>query len=342
MKKMVMATVLAATTVVASAQMSWFGIVDARYAVGNGSTSNVTALRNSGMAASRLGLRGSETIGNDMKASFWLEAALNNDDGTGFASSVQNQDQTAAGAGTQGLTFNRRSTVSLENARFGELRLGRDYTPQFWSETAFDPFGTQGVGQNVAYNKGGNTGVRASNSIAWLSPSVGGLALWAQTYMGENASTAAKVGDGNAYRVTFDKNALSLAYANSKTTTGATTTNETSNIAGSYDLKVAKLIAMKTTTKNTNAADINGRLVGATAPVAGGTLRVSYGQTEQAGKIAKKTAIGFVNPLSKRTDVYVTYATIDNSGGSTAALNGAVTGANKSSSGYDIGIKHSF
>ena len=30
--------------------------------------------------------------------------------------------------------------------RFGEMRLGRDYTPTFWNHTVFDPFGTNGVG----------------------------------------------------------------------------------------------------------------------------------------------------------------------------------------------------
>jgi predicted porin len=37
---------------------------------------------------------------------------------------------------------------------WGELRLGRDYTPVFWNQTVFDPFGTNGVGSstNVTHN----------------------------------------------------------------------------------------------------------------------------------------------------------------------------------------------
>jgi predicted porin len=177
----------------AQSSVTLFGIVDAGYAVGNGSISDKTSLRNSGYNSSRLGFRGVEDLGGGMKAGFHLEAGVNNDDGTGSASSASNQAQTAANVGTQGLTFNRRSTVSLDG-KMGEVRLGRDYTPQFWSETAFDPFGTNGVGTNIAFNKGGTTGVRASNSIGYLSPSMGGVTLWAQTYMGENASTAAKAG----------------------------------------------------------------------------------------------------------------------------------------------------
>jgi predicted porin len=103
----------------------------------------------------------------------------------------------------------------------GEVRLGRDYTPQFWSETAFDPFGTNGVGTYFDIGKGGSTGVRASNSIGYLSPAMGGVKLWVQTYMGENASTAAKVGNGNAFRMTFDQGKFSAAVADSTSTTGA-------------------------------------------------------------------------------------------------------------------------
>jgi predicted porin len=278
-----------------------------------------------------------------MKASFWLEAGVNNDDGTGSASSALNQAQTAANVGTQGLTFNRRSTVSLEGG-MGELRLGRDYTPQFWSETAFDPFGTNGVGTTLTFGKGGLTGVRASNSIAYLSPSFGGVKLWVQTYMGENASTAAKVGDGNAFRITFDQGKFSAAYAGSETTTAAGVTNDTSNVAASYDLGVAKVMAQSNTTKITNAANIKSNLIGAHVPMAGGTFRISQSQTDQAGKVSKQMAVGFVQPMSKRTDLYATYARISNSGGAAAVLNGGSHGTtlNAASTGYEFGVKHAF
>ena len=343
MKKSLVALAVLAASGAAMAQSSvtLFGVVDAAYAVGNGSISDKTQLRNSGYNSSRLGFRGTEDLGGGMKASFWLEAGVANDDGTGSASSALNQAQTASNVGTQGLTFNRRSTVSLESG-MGELRLGRDYTPHFWSETVYDPFGTNGVGTTLTFGKGGLTGVRASNSIGYLSPSMGGVKLWAQTYMGENASTAAKVGNGNSYRITFDQGAMSLAYAGSSTTTGAGTTNKTSNIAGSYDLGVAKLMAQSNTTEITGAADIKSSLIGAHVPMAGGTFRIASSQTDQAGKKAKLMAVGFVKPMSKRTDLYATYARVSNSGGSAVALNGSATAANASSTGYEFGVKHAF
>jgi predicted porin len=76
--------------------------------------------------------------------------------------------------------------------------------------------------------------------------------------------------------------------------------------------------------------------------MAGGTFRISQSQTDQAGKKAKQMAVGFVQPMSKRTDLYATYARVANSGGSAAALNGSATAANASSTGYEFGVKHAF
>ena len=125
---------------VASAQSSvtLFGVVDATVSAtvrAKASSRQARQLTNSGYNSSRLGFRGTEDLGGGLAASFWLEAGVNNDDGTGAATSSNNQrvgTTSAHRSGTQGLTFNRRSTVSLSGG-FGELRLGRDYTPTFWN-----------------------------------------------------------------------------------------------------------------------------------------------------------------------------------------------------------------
>ncbi len=323
--------------------MTLFGVVDAAYAKGTGTVSSKTQLKNSGYNSSRIGFRGTEDLGGGLKASFWLEAGVNNDDGTASASNTNNQAVTAASPGTQGLTFNRRSTVSVESS-FGEVRLGRDYTPQFWTETAYDPFGTNGVGTNIAFNKGGVTGVRASNSMGYLSPSFSGVKVWAQAYMGENASTnAAKAGDGTAFRVSYDNGPLSVALASSSTKTAVLNVkNKTSNIGGSYDLGVAKLFAQTNKTKVDGAKDIKGGLFGATAPVGAGTVRAAMSSTAQGDVKSNQFALGYVYSLSKRTDLYATYASVKNKGGAAVALNGSVTEANGKSTGYDFGVKHSF
>jgi predicted porin len=204
MKKSLIALAAMAAAGVASAQSSvtLFGILDVGYshlsATGAGS---VNVLRSDNYNSSRLGFRGTEDLGGGMSASFWLEAGMNVDTGVG-ANSSQNNTQVgdriafnsspATGntyfpqsslRARQGLTFNRRSTVSLAG-NWGELRVGRDYVPTFWNLTVFDPFGTNGVGSfnnvalgplnpraNGAFPPGAAAPqVRSSNSIGYFLP----------------------------------------------------------------------------------------------------------------------------------------------------------------------------
>jgi predicted porin len=134
----------------ASAQSSvtLFGVMDAgvsRYMVrsnswdGSGRTASqgIWALSPSGNLASRLGVRAVEDLGAGMSASMWLEAPVTNDTGGGA------------------LNFGRRSTVSLAG-NWGELRLGRDHTPSFLNDWAFDPYSVNGVGVNLLAVVSGN------------------------------------------------------------------------------------------------------------------------------------------------------------------------------------------
>ena len=355
MKRSLIALAALAVVGAASAQSSvtMFGVVDATLAFGNGDTANKTQLTNSGYNSSRLGFRGVEDLGGGLKAGFHLEAGVNNDNGTGSATSTNNQNAggaLAGMAGSQGLTFNRRSTVSLMGSA-GEIRLGRDYTPQFWSATVYDPFGTNGVGTTRALVgsgsiAGNNVYVRASNSIGYLSPTVSGFGVWAQTYFGENASNAGQIGDGSAIRVTYDQGPLSLAVAFSKTTIGAGNDLSTTNFGGSYNMGVAQLIAFwnKDSASIAGAKDVTGYTIGALVPVApAGTVRVSFSSSDNgAGAKTDKFALGYVHDLSKRTALYGTFASVSNSGLAAQALNGATTKAGGSSTGFDLGIRHAF
>ncbi len=343
MKKSLIALAVLAASGAAMAQSSVtvFGVVDAAYSVGKGSTSNKTQLTNSGYNSSRLGFRGVEDLGGGMRAEFWLEAGHNNDNGTGSATNNNNQAVTAANAGTQGLTFNRKSTVGLVGS-MGEIRLGRDYSPQFYADAVYDPFGTNGVASSLIAYQGGQAAVRASNMVAYHSPVVGGFKVMVGSYMGENASTAAKAGNGNGIYLNYTQGALSVGYSSAKTTTGAGTEVKTTGLGGSYNLGFANIMGESNTVSNTGAADLKGTLIGAHIPLAGGNFRVSSAKLSQAGAETKRMAFGYVKPLSKRTDLYATYARNTNSGGATRALNGAVTAANGSSTGYDFGVKHAF
>ncbi|MBG9389364.1 porin [Caenimonas aquaedulcis] len=363
-KSLIALAALASFAGVASAQSSvtLFGIVDATIAYGHGSVANKTQLTNSGYNSSRLGFRGTEDLGGGMSASFWLEAGLNNDDGQGAATNSNNQASGAgaAVAGRQGLTFNRRSTVSLAGG-FGEIRLGRDYTPQFWNLTVFDPFGTNGVGTTQTLNSiiTGVTSVRASNTVGYFLPgNLGGFYGQVQYYMGENLSNAVdtfvpprstkKDGTGMGIRLGFANGPFNVAFATSKTRYAAGDVTQ-SNIGGQYDFGMAKLQAHYSRDKNdglvVGGATGKGWLIGGLIPVGAGEIRLAYSRYEVntvGTPESKKWALGYVHNLSKRTALYATVARVNNSGGAASALNGSVTGANTNSSGYDFGVRHSF
>ena len=219
------------------------------------------ALVNSGHHSSRLGFRGTEDLGGGLAASFWLEAPITNDDGqTGIA------------------TFSRRSTVSLSGG-FGEIRLGRDYTPTFWNDSVMDPFGQVGPGTNLmlAASTSGpfaaNTNyARVSNALGYFLPrDLGGF--YGQLMYGfhENSryspGTATPPGIAASGRVNtgavqpvrtgryaggrfgYASGALDVAAAYSTNTVadsfyaGTTDVVRTANLGVSYDFEVAKLTA---------------------------------------------------------------------------------------------------
>lgn len=296
MKKSLVALAALAVAGVASAQSSvtLFGVVDASIS-GYSSTArdlNPTVfpnafgipvylnqgsvktssrqLANSGYNSSRLGFRGTEDLGGGLAASFWLEAPISNDDGQ------------------QGIaTFARRSTVSLSGG-FGEIRLGRDYTPTFWNDTVFDPFGTNGVGTNLIStantsfggfgtpaastgaftNVGSSNYVRASNTIGYfLPPNLGGF--YGQVMYGMSEKTkydngiytpttanAARQGRYVGGRFGYANGPLDVALAYGSSTVGdnyyagTTTKVNTLNLGASYDFGPVKLFGEVSQAKN--------------------------------------------------------------------------------------------
>jgi len=387
MKKTLIAAAVLSLSGAAFAQtnVTLFGIVDAAIGIGNGSVSDKTQLKNSGFNSSRFGVQGVEDLGGGLRAGFWLEAGVNNDDGTGQASQNNNQlaplsvtmkdgavsaaSNAPINARNQGLTFNRRSIVSL-GGNWGQINAGRDYTPHFWNHTAFDPFGTNGVGTSMAMTgrTGGETSVRASNSIAYAYGygfngakvfGTGGLNIDLMYYMGENNSGAVNSddGQGTSARIGYAGKNWNVAVGSGKTdfaanqaagATGAIAPAgniTTTNFGGNYNLGVANVMALWNEDKVGSGAKQVGMLVGATAPMGQGLVRASYSTTEvdtSGGAGTKQIALGYVHNLSKRTQLYATYARATNDNKAKVALNGASTAENASSSGMDFGIKHNF
>lgn len=356
MKKSALAlAALGAFAGAASAQSSvtLFGVVDlnVRY-VNNDETTY--SLSQDGMASSRLGFRGVEDLGGGLKASFWLEAAIGPDTGTG-TSSFGNGDR-ANGA----LVFQRRSTVSLSN-QWGELRLGRDYTPQFWSWTVFDPFGTNGVGaatnlaiqtNNIA-GSGGSYGtlVRANNTVQYILPNgVFGPGLYGQVMVaaGENAP-GNKMWGG---RIGYAAGPFNVAAAYSETDVTDALSASNWNVAGSWDFqRFGKISAfysqIETDLPTGGKGGQDNWYIGYAIPFGQANFKISWGQADGTGSAnargAKQWAIGADYNLSKRTAIYATAAAINNNDTSNfrvAATSPLSVGEN--STGFEVGVRHSF
>jgi predicted porin len=125
-----------------------------------------TRLDSSGFLASRIGVRGSETLGAGVRTNFVLEAGANPDDGT---------------AADANRLFNRLAWIGVQG-QFGELRVGRQNTPQFTMNGRFDAFasGTQASGWNNLLGQA----PRADNAVAYFSPALHGWKLQAMVGRG--------------------------------------------------------------------------------------------------------------------------------------------------------------
>ncbi|ROZ74376.1 porin [Ramlibacter sp. WS9] len=332
----------------AQSSVTMFGIVDVTLAHGTGSVSDRTQLLRGGYSSNRLGFRGVEDLGGGMSAGFWLEAGLNPDDGSGQPTSSNNQASgtPASAGGGQGLTFNRRSTISLGGA-WGEFRMGRDLTPQYLNLAAGDPFGNVGVGSVVNYTAiiTGVTNTRASNSIAYFSPRLGGFAVHAMHYFGENSSGAATSSDGtgDGIRLSYENGPLQAALALSRTKYAAGDVKQ-NNANVTYNFGVVKATATYNSDRN-GAIAAKGYSLGAWVPIGASEIRAAYSHHRTSAvnnPAAKKISLGYHYNLSKRSVLYTTFARVRNEGGFAHALNGAATAPNGASNGFDLGIRHSF
>jgi predicted porin len=371
MKKSLIALAVLAASGAAMAQSSvtLFGVVDAtvRFVDAGSVGGNTWSLTNSGYNSSRLGFRGTEDLGGGLSASFWLEAGVNNDNGTGSASNLNNSPNGgSAPTGTQGLTFNRRSTVSLAGS-WGEVRLGRDFVPYFWNTTIFDPFGTNGVGAvsnltlaGLSLTTGGilNTtaaGIRASNSIGYFMPNISGFYGQAMYAFGEQPDQILGVNNPNgstgnvgSVRLGYANGPVDIAVSWGQTTFAPSRQYYVTNIGASWNFGVAKAMflwnqeAADSTTNTTLRS--NTYMLGATMPLGAGELKGSYswGNSTNDGLDGYQLALGYVYNLSKRTALYTTYSYISNSGKTASYNMGVAPGVGNNTYGFDFGVKHSF
>ena len=340
-KKLIALAVAGLVSVPAFAQsnVTIYGVADMGVAYRSDNIDNTVesqAALNSGQhGGSRLGFRGTEALGNGLTAGFVLEQGLFIDNGA--------PHDTAR-------SFSRQSYVTL-GGDFGTVALGRQYTPQHLLMSTFDPFGQGTVGQNV--NVWGELGgsaytTRLDNLAAYISPTFSGL----NVIVGYSTNAGAQESAGNdtdtqvwAINPNYKNGPIAVGLNYHVVTVKSTgVKTKVFDLAGSYDLGVAKLAAAYGQNKAEDEADKTKKfMLGVTVPVsANASVLASYNQAKRDDDKAKQWAVGYTHNLSKRTAVYTAYADISNDGAAAADVGDASNGGGGYQRGFNLGLRHNF
>ena len=349
MKKKIIASLpllAMATTGAAFAQSSvqLYGNIDQAVTVVDGENT-WSGLNSGGNKDSYFGLRGTEDLGNGLKAQFVLESGINADTGNGDSGS--------------GVDFKRRATVGLLG-NFGEVNLGRDETAAYKAMQRYDVFNHAGIGGTQSWGLGNNDDKRKDNLIGYVSPNFGGLTFAANYALGEQSNSTWKTKAYYDAAVSYSQGPWSATFAaeqqNNSLLGGLDTRQRSYALGAGYDFGVVKMVGAYRQTNNQpqGMADYKDKTytLGAAAPVgAAGVVKASYNRYERhnmASLDAQKAdqfSLGYEHNLSKRTALYGTYSYLKNKDGDTMSLV-ADSGATLSDSGkqhaVQVGLRHSF
>lgn len=324
-----LAALLLAGTAMAQSSVTVFGVIDNNIGWGKGSLSSVNRVGTGGYLGSRLGFRGTEDLGGGLRASFVMEHGFNSDD-----------------ASVTATFWNRQSYVGL-GGPWGEVLLGRQYTPTFLVHATYDAFGPQGVAaQQVLLGSmelSQPANIRANDAVTYRTPaSLGAFSvlLMASDHTVPGWYTGAKAG--------YATGPVSVDVALGRYNNAAIGDLESITVGGRLTLGRAKLYALYNRADSGKGNDSRGMQMSMAYTVGTTDIKVSVAESRQttaAGAAAGTTrryGVGFLHPLSKRTSFYGQYARLDNSKGARASLNGASTGVNQAAQGLDLGIAHAF
>ena len=257
-----------------------------------------TLSMDSGMSSgNRWGLKGSEDLGNGYQVGFVLESGFDADTGAMSKDGLFNREATLRVSGPFG---------SIYAGRMG--RIGSDAGSVGFYAGSVSPFGS-GWGKMAGhFAVTANYDSRYNNALAYVSPKVGPVTVYAQYTMGN--ATENESGDDRLFSLgaQADFGALQVLglveYLNKKSVDGTTVYDDsqyddsyTINLGGSYDFSVAKVFlagqyfkaAPNYAGMKANYAELVkgeewrysfdgfGVNVGATAPIGAGEFLVSAG-----------------------------------------------------------------
>ncbi|MDR0717447.1 MAG: porin [Azoarcus sp.] len=265
--------------------------------------------------SNRLGFKGTEDLGNGLKAVFVLES--------GIAGDSNGSDGLWGGAGA------RQAYAGLAGG-FGTIAFGRHYTPQHLFTSAVDPFGKNGLGSAKNVIAGDD---RLDNLLAYISPNWGGFSFVAGGTMAYQGNEPLENDNGN-----LDLNNVRVWAIAPSFTTGPVFAAVNYHVAHvnasspvdslkvfdlffSYDFGAVKLGALygqRKTDLGDEDIKVKQWLLGATVPIgASDKILFSYTNRKTEGLSAididgnarvGQWAVGYEHSLSKRTALYAQYA----------------------------------
>jgi predicted porin len=319
-----------AGTAVAQSNVTVFGVIDNNIGWGKGSLTSQKQVGTGGYLGSRLGFRGVEDLGGGLRAVFMLEHGLNSNNGT-----------------TTAVFWNRQTYVGLTGG-FGEVLLGRQYTPTFLVHASYDAFGPQGVAAqqvllgSVELAQAAN--IRANNALMYRTPAgLGGFSLQAMA-----TDRTAQPGSYQGVKAGYAGGPVSVDVALGRFDNAAVGDVDSITIGGRLNLASLKVYALFNKADSGTGNDSRGLQMSAAYTLGATDLKVSVAESRQRSNAGadigttRRYGVGFVHKLSRRTFVYGQVAQLANSKGARSALNGAQTGVNKSSQGLDFGMAHTF
>jgi len=374
---------LASTAAFAQTNVTIYGIVDYGYSyrfdaknfpdqAGAHTPNSQSQLNGGQQSGNRLGFKGTEDLGNGLKALFVLEQGFMLDTG----------EQQSGGNNN----FNRQAFAGL-TGNFGTLVGGRMYTPHYNFVSGLDPFAAGTVGRyNNVYSPAGavaGTGlsngslmdpVRVDNAIAYVSPSFSGFTVtgaYSNNYAGQESDSSnganntvyAILGQYAAGALTLGANYHYIAAG------GIASVDDVQNftIGGSYDFKAVKLMALYSWNEislnvpgTLGDPEVQNYMIGATVPFGKFDFKGSYiysDGNDAAGGTAQQFALGLDYNLSKRTNFYGAYSFIDNdtnrySGTGDASNSGGYLSRTNNAGdfqlpgvyqqGFQVGLRHKF
>jgi len=331
-------TFAAATPLFAAAQtnVQLYGIMDAAVSsqdVG-GPEGRTTVINSGNQSSSRFGFRGTEDLGNGLKAMFNLEAGASIDTGAGDSA-----------------LFGRRAVVGLEGG-FGSLTLGREYSPIAAVAAATDAFGQGFYGSNLSAFTTNRLTRRLSNSVNYKSPSWNGLKLLAAYSAGEVTAANTPSGDLKGVGVEYTLGGLYLGAAYHVINRLPADEDKESAIGAAYKFDQLGGFEIKA---NYMAADREGSAkykqanLGGSMPFGAHRVYANYQQQKQGNAKGNSWALAYTYSLSKRTNLYASYASLDNNNSgvfgltsSSVTIAPAATALGKDPDVFSLGVRHSF